>query len=82
LPTPVRSESDAIRSLTPRELEVLAMLAAGRSNAEIATDLFVSEATIKTHVSSVLAKLGLRSRIQAVIFAYESGLITPGSPRS
>jgi DNA-binding NarL/FixJ family response regulator len=81
LPTPVRSESDAIKSLTPRELEVLAMLAAGRSNAEIATDLFISEATVKTHVSSVLAKLGLRSRIQAVIFAYESGLITPGTPR-
>jgi DNA-binding NarL/FixJ family response regulator len=52
------------------------------TDAEIATDLYVSEATVKTHVSSVLGKLGLRSRIQAVIFAYESGLITPGSPRS
>ena len=81
LPTPVRAESDAIASLTPRELEVLTMLATGRSNAEIAADLYVSEATVKTHVSSVLAKLGLRSRIQAVIFAYESGLITPGTAR-
>jgi DNA-binding NarL/FixJ family response regulator len=81
LPTPVRAESDATSSLTPRELEVLTMLATGRSNAEIATDLYVSEATVKTHVSSVLSKLGLRSRIQAVIFAYESGLITPGTPR-
>jgi DNA-binding NarL/FixJ family response regulator len=82
LPSPVRAESDAVRSLTPRELEILVMLAAGRSNAEIAADLFVSEATVKTHVSNVLAKLGLRSRIQAVIFAYESGLITPGATRS
>jgi DNA-binding NarL/FixJ family response regulator len=82
LPTPVRSESAAVRSLTARELEVLARLAAGRSNAEIATELFVSEATVKTHVSNLLAKLGLRSRIQAVIFAYESGLITPGAARS
>lgn len=81
LPSPVRVESEAVESLTARELEVLVMLAAGRSNAEIATDLFVSEATVKTHVSSVLAKLGLRSRIQAVIFAYESGLITPGAAR-
>jgi DNA-binding NarL/FixJ family response regulator len=81
LPSPVRAESDAVKSLTPRELETLVMLAAGRSNAEIAADLFVSEATVKTHVSNVLAKLGLRSRIQAVIFAYESGLITPGVAR-
>jgi len=81
LPTPVRVESEAIDSLTARELEVLVMLAAGRSNAEIATDLFVTEATVKTHVSNVLAKLGLRSRIQAVIFAYESGLITPAARR-
>lgn len=81
LPTPVQAESGAISSPTPRELEVLAMLAAGRSSAEVATDLYVSEATVKTDASSVLAKLGLRSCIQAVIFAYESGLITPGTPR-
>ncbi len=66
---------DALRTLTERETEVLLLVARGRSNTEIADALFVSEATIKTHVSSVLAKLDLDNRVQAVIFAYESGLV-------
>lgn len=68
----------ALGSLTPREREVLAAIAAGRSNTEIATELFLSESTVKTHVSRVFAKLGLRDRVHAVIFAYENGL-APGS---
>ncbi len=64
--------------LTSRETEVLRLLATGKSNSELAAHLFVGEGTIKTHVSSVLTKLGLRDRMQAVIFAYESGLIEPG----
>jgi DNA-binding NarL/FixJ family response regulator len=64
--------------LTERETEILRLLATGKSNSELATHLFVGEGTIKTHVSSVLTKLGLRDRMQAVIFAYESGLIEPG----
>jgi DNA-binding NarL/FixJ family response regulator len=82
--TPARSPAAlavARAALTDRERQVLVGLAAGRSNGELAADLFLSEATVKTHVSSVLSKLGLRSRVQAVIAAYEAGLVRPGDDR-
>jgi DNA-binding NarL/FixJ family response regulator len=81
LPDPDRQhDRDALLSkLTGRERTVFAQLAAGRSNREIATDLHLSDGTVKIHVGRILAKLGLRDRVQAVVLAYESGLITPRS---
>jgi DNA-binding NarL/FixJ family response regulator len=76
-----RSNEVDLQRLTERETEILQLLATGKSNSELAAHLFVGEGTIKTHVSSVLIKLGLRDRMQAVIFAYESGLIEPGQHR-
>jgi DNA-binding NarL/FixJ family response regulator len=78
---PVDRRPNELADLTPRETDVLRAVAAGMTNAEIGQHLFIEPSTVKTHVNRLLGKLGLRDRTQAVVFAYESGLVTPGGPR-
>ena len=75
---PLPAHEPALAELTGRELEVLKLIARGSSNSEIASQLYIGEATVKTHVKRILAKLSLRDRVQAVVLAYETGLVQPG----
>lgn len=78
-PRPGKATPAELDELSPRELDVVRLVARGDSNAEIAAGLYLSQATVKTHVAAILAKLGLRDRTQVVVFAYESGFVRPGS---
>ena len=79
-PAPDGAAGDAARHLTERELEVVQLVAKGLSNAEIAGRLYLSDATVKSHVARILAKLGLRDRVQVAVLAYETGIVRPGRP--
>jgi DNA-binding NarL/FixJ family response regulator len=79
-PSPDGTAADAARQLTGRELEIVKLVARGLTNAEIAARLYLSDATVKSHIARILAKLRLRDRIQVVVFAYETGIVRPGGP--